>query len=92
MRRVSSAMDHHVPNGLSGASGLDVLPNADQDKEPELVDAWEPMDKKLPLAKDQALKLLFAKDNLAVTGLNGATGLCVIRNAEVDNLFVHVLA
>lgn len=92
MRRLNSVMDHHVLNGLSGVSGLDALPSADQVKEPELVDAWDRMDKRLLLAKDQALKLLFVKDNPAATGLNGAIGLCVIRNAVEDSLSVLVLA
>lgn len=91
-RRVNSAMDHHVLNGPSGASGLDALPSVDQDREPELVAAWELTDKRLLLAKDQALRLLFARDNRAATGLNGAIGQCAIRNVEVDSLSVPVLA
>lgn len=91
-RRPNSVTDHHVLNGPSGASGLDALPSAAQDKELELVDAWDQMDKRLLHAKDQALKLLSVKDKTAATGQNGVTGQCVIRNAEEDNLFVLVLA
>lgn len=91
-RKANSVMDHHVLNGPSGASGLDALPSVDQDKEPELVDVWDRMDRKLLLAKDQALRLLSVKDNPVATGLNGATGLCVIRNAVEDSLSVLVLA
>lgn len=92
LRRVNSVMDHHVPNGPNGASGLAVLPNVDQDKEPELVDVWDQMDRKLLLAKDQVLRLLSAKDSPVATGLNGAIGLCVIRNVVEDSLSVPVHA
>lgn len=92
MRKVNSVTDHHVLNGPTGASGLDALPNADQDKELELVDVWDQMDKKQLLAKDQVSKPLSVRDNLVATGQNGAIGQCVTRNAEVDSPSVLVPA
>lgn len=92
MRRVNSAMDHHVLNGPSGASGLDALPSADQDKEPELVDVWDQTDKRLLLARDQVSRLPSVKDKTAATGLNGAIGLCVTRSVVEDSPSVLVLA
>lgn len=82
-KRANSATDLHVPSGQSGASGQDALQSADPDNGLELVGALDQTGKKPLLAKDQVLKLPFAKGNLAATGLSGVTGPCATRNAGV---------
>lgn len=91
-RKANSATDHHVLNGPSGASGRDALPSVDQDREPELVDAWDQTDKRQPHARDQVSRLPSVKDKTAATGRNGATGQCVTRSVEEDNPSVLALA